>query len=360
MIAEIEKLEKEAISAVEAATDAKVVDELRAKYVGRQDGLITARLRSIRDVAPDQRGPVGKRLNDAKVAIEAKIAEKLGSFEGETKKAQLAAAAVDITLPGRQPARGTIHPLTQVAEEIIDVFARMGFGVERGPEVESDFYNFEALNFPDDHPARDMQDTFFIGAPGEPAKMANPVREGRWSPILLRTHTSPVQIRTMLARKPPVRVIVPGAVYRHDSDQTHSPMFHQVEGLMVEDGITFADLKGVLHEFARAMFGAKAGIRLRPSFFPFVEPGAEVDVTCFLCDPKSRSSCRVCKGTGWIEILGAGMVHPNVFKAVGYDPEKTTGFAFGLGVERVAMLRYRIPDIRLLFDNDVRFLRAFS
>jgi phenylalanyl-tRNA synthetase alpha chain len=216
--------------------------------------------------------------------------------------------------------------------------------VAEGPEIESDYHNFEALNIPRDHPARDMQDTLYVG-----------------ESTLLRTHTSPVQIRTMLAQKPPVRIIVPGKVYRRDvADATHSPMFHQVEGLMVEDGISFADLKGVLAEFARAMFGAKAGIRLRPSFFPFVEPGAEVDVSCFLCTEQSRSGCRVCKGSGWLEILGAGMVHPEVFRHCGFDPEKTQGFAFGLGVERVAMLRYRVPDIRLFFENDLRFLRQFA
>ena len=362
MIDKVEQLEKEALAAIDAAGDAKALEDVRAKYVGRGDGLITSLTRSIKDVPAGDRPAFGARVNQAKVAVEAKLAERLGAVGKVEQEKTLAASAVDVTLPGRAPARGTLHPLTQVADEIIDVFARMGFGVETGPEVESDFYNFEALNFPDDHPARDMQDTFFAADPadGKPARLAHPKDPSKWVPMVLRTHTSPVQIRTMLRKKkPPVRIIVPGAVFRNDSDQTHSPMFHQVEGLMVEDGISFADLKGVLLEFSRAMFGAKTDVRLRPSFFPFVEPGAEVDVSCFLCTEATRSTCRVCKGSGWIEILGAGMVHPEVFRHCGFDPERTQGFAFGLGVERIAMLRYRVPDIRLFFENDLKFLRQF-
>ena len=359
----IENLEKEALAEVMLAADLAALEVVRVKYVGRGDGLINSLTRVIKEQPADKRAEFGARVNQAKLNVEAAITAKAATFGKVEQARTLAASAVDVTLPGRVPARGSLHPLTLVTDEIIDVFARMGFGVETGPEVESDFYNFEALNFPDDHPARDMQDTFFAADPadGKPARVAHPNNPDKWVPALLRTHTSPVQIRTMLRKKkPPVRIIVPGAVYRNDSDQTHSPMFHQVEGLMVEDGISFADLKGVLAEFARAMFGAKAGIRLRPSFFPFVEPGAEVDVSCFLCTEQSRSGCRVCKGSGWLEILGAGMVHPEVFRHCGFDPERTQGFAFGLGVERVAMLRYRVPDIRLFFENDLRFLRQFA
>ncbi len=244
-----------------------------------------------------------------------------------------------MTLPGRRPPRGTKHPVTLVVEEISDIFAGLGFQVAEGPEIELDYYNFEALNFPKDHPARDMQDTFFID-------------DNR----LLRTHTSPVQIRTMLKHAPPVRIIAPGTVYRCDSDATHSPMFHQIEGLMVDKGITFADLKGILIIFINQLFGKGTGVRLRPSFFPFTEPSAEVDIACVIC--KGRG-CRVCKNSGWLEILGAGMVDPEVYKHVHYDPESISGFAFGLGIERIAMLKYGISDMRLLFENDLRFLSQF-
>jgi phenylalanyl-tRNA synthetase alpha chain len=253
----------------------------------------------------------------------------------------------DPSLPGRAPWQGSLHPITLVMEEICDVFQGMGFEIAAGPEVETDFYNFEALNFPPDHPARDMQDTLFVA-------------EG----IVLRTHTSPIQIRAMMERKrPPVAVIAPGKVYRRDSDLTHTPMFHQIEGLLVDTRVTFAELRGTLTMFARQVFGPDAAVRFRPSFFPFTEPSVEVDISCILCGGKGQgadgSSCRVCKGTGWLEILGAGMVDPNVFSAVGYDPESSSGFAFGLGVERVAMLKYGITDLRMFFENDLRFLTQF-
>jgi phenylalanyl-tRNA synthetase alpha chain len=244
-----------------------------------------------------------------------------------------------VTLPGRRTAAGSRHPVTLVIEEICDIFAGLGFLVAEGPEIELDYYNFEALNFPKDHPARDMQDTFFVQ-----------------DNLLLRTHTSPVQIRTMLQQAPPVRVIAPGTVYRCDYDATHSPMFHQIEGLMVDKGVTFGDLKGILTVFTNQMFGSDIGVRLRPSFFPFTEPSAEVDIACVICRGKG---CRVCKNTGWLEILGAGMVDPEVFRHVGYDAEQVSGFAFGMGIERVAMLKYGINDMRLLFENDVRFLSQF-
>ena len=247
---------------------------------------------------------------------------------------------MDVSLPGRRLAQGSKHPVTLVIEEVSEIFACLGFQVAEGPEIELDYYNFEALNFPKDHPARDMQDTFFVE-----------------NNLLLRTHTSPVQIRTMLKHAPPVRVISPGTVYRCDSDATHSPMFHQIEGFMVDKGITFADLKGILTIFVTQYFGKGTGVRLRPSFFPFTEPSAEVDIACVICKGKG---CRVCKQSGWLEILGAGMVDPEVFRHVQYDPESVTGFAFGMGIERIAMLKYGINDMRLLFENDLRFLRQFS
>jgi phenylalanyl-tRNA synthetase alpha chain len=256
-----------------------------------------------------------------------------------SKRERLQRERLDVTLPGRRLPHGTKHPITLVIEEISEIFAGLGFQVAEGPEVELDFYNFEALNFPKDHPARDMQDTFFVD-----------------DSILLRTHTSPVQVRTMLKHAPPVRIISPGTVYRCDSDATHSPMFHQIEGLMVDTGVTFGDLKGILTTFLNQYFGKGIGVRLRPSFFPFTEPSAEVDIACVMCKGKG---CRVCKESGWLEILGAGMIDPEVYRHVGYDPETISGFAFGMGIERVAMLKYGIGDLRLFFDNDVRFLQQF-
>jgi phenylalanyl-tRNA synthetase alpha chain len=282
---------------------------------------------------------VGREANLAKTEIESQLEGRVAVLEGLERQARLAADRPDLTLPGRRVVPGRLHPLTRVHDEIVDVFTGMGFAVEEGPEVELDYYNFEALNIPKDHPARDMQDTFYVG--GE---------------LLLRTHTSPVQIRTMERRKPPVRIICPGRVYRRDADITHSPVFHQVEGLAVDRGISMADLKGTLELFARELFGADSRIRFRPSFFPFTEPSAEVDVLCFLC---KGGGCRVCKASGWLEILGSGMVHPRILQAMGYDTEEVTGWAFGMGIERVAMLRYGIDDIRLLFENDLRFLSQF-
>jgi len=273
--------------------------------------------------------------------------ECLKVIKEQSKERALEEEKIDITLPGTRWERGRAHPLTLVLDEIIDVFWGMGFEIARGPDIEDDYHNFEALNIPKDHPARDMQDTFFVS-----------------NDRVLRTHTSPVQIRTMEARKPPLQVIVPGAVYRHDDDATHSPMFHQVEGFMVDRRISFADLRGVLTHFLRQIFSAETGVRFRPSFFPFTEPSAEVDIQCVICGGKGvvseGQSCRICKGTGWLEIMGAGMIDPEVFRFVKYDPEKVSGFAFGMGVERIAMLKYTIDDIRLFFQNDLRFLRQFG
>ncbi len=335
-IANILKGAREDLASAHTSRD---VEQARIKYLGKK-GLITQRLRSMAAVPPPQRAQIGREANEAKAEIEAALAQRLATVEQADRRARLAADRVDLTLPGRRVVPGARHPLSLVLDEIIDVFVGLGFAVADGPEVESDYYNFEALNIPKDHPARDMQDTFYVS-----------------EDILLRTHTSPVQIRTMLRQKPPVRIIVPGRVYRRDAlDQTHSPVFHQVEGLAVDRDISMGDLRGTLELFARELFGPDSRIRFRPSFFPFTEPSAEVDVLCFGC---KGAGCRICKASGWLEILGSGMVHPHVFRTVGYDPEEVTGWAVGMGVERVAMLRYGIDDIRLFYENDVRFLTQF-
>jgi phenylalanyl-tRNA synthetase alpha chain len=335
----VDAIAGEARAAIAAARTAAELEQVRVKYLGRQ-GALTQLLRSLGTLSAAERPLVGAAANEAKRELEALVDERLAAAQ-ETERARARAAArPDLTLPGRRPPHGVVHPLRRVEDEIIEVFAGLGFSVVEGPEIESDYNNFEALNFPKDHPARDMQDTFFV--PGE---------------LLLRTHTSPVQIRTMQAQRPPVRVIVPGRVYRRDiADASHSPVFHQVEGLAVDRDISMGDLKGTLELFARELFGPQSRIRFRPSFFPFTEPSAEVDVLCFLC---GGVGCRAC-GDGWLEILGSGMVHPNVLRNVGYDPEEVTGWAFGMGIERIAMLKYGVDDLRLFFDNDLRFLRQFA
>jgi len=320
------------------AQTSPVLEEIRVRYLGKK-GLLTQLLRSLSTLPASERREVGLLANEAKARIEATLRDRLAALQAEERRRVLLSDRPDLTLPGRRPPLGRLHPLTQVLDEIIEIFIGLGFAVAEGPEVESDFYNFEALNLPKDHPARDMQDTFYLS-----------------DEVLLRTHTSPVQIRTMQAERPPVRIIAPGKVYRRDADITHSPMFHQVEGLAVDRGISMGDLKGTLELFAREMFGPESRIRFRPSFFPFTEPSAEVDVLCFLCQ---GTGCRVCKLSGWLEILGSGMVHPEVLRGVGYDPEEVTGFAFGMGVERIAMLKYGIDDIRLFFESDLRFLTQF-
>jgi len=329
---------KSALEDLDCAVSGPDLEQVRVKYLGKK-GLLTQLLRSMVTLPPAERPVVGREANEAKVRIEAELDRRLGVALQDARRARLAADHVDFTLPGRRTESGGLHPLSRVLNEIVNVFVGLGFSVAEGPEVELDHYNFEALNIPKEHPARDMQDTFYIS-----------------EDVLLRTHTSPVQIRTMLAQKPPVRIICPGTVYRRDADITHSPMFHQVEGLAVDRDISMGDLKGTLELFARELFGPESQIRFRPSFFPFTEPSAEVDVRCFLC---KGSGCRVCKGSGWLEILGCGMVHPQVFRNVGYDPEGVTGWAFGMGVERVAMLKYGVDDIRLFFENDLRFLAQF-
>jgi len=355
LVRELESLAEGARRAIGAAADERALEDLRVRYLGKK-GEVSAVLRGMGQLAPEERPRVGDVANRVRDEVEALLATARERLASERLERELRGPPIDVTLPGRRlvPA-GHRHPVTRATEEIVGIFARLGYEVASGPEIELDWYNFEALNIPKDHPARDMQDTFYV----DEATLGPGAGEGS---ILLRTHTSPIQIRAMKrAGAPPVRVVAPGRVYRSDYDQTHSPMFHQVEGFCVGERITFADLKGTLAAFARAFFGASTRTRFRPSYFPFVEPGAEMDIGCVFCRPSdgSRTSCRVCKGTGWLEILGCGMVHPEVLEHCDIDPERWTGFAFGMGVERVAMLRYGIPDIRLLFENDPRFLAQF-
>ena len=333
---------EELLVSAEAELRTAVTEEalltVRTKYLGRK-GLLTAVLRNIGQVATEDRGRLGKRSNEIKDIISLKLDGALQAIVESGRDERLLKEQVDVTLPGRAVPYGRLHPVTQVCTEICEIFSRLGFTVVEGPEVETDYYNFEALNIPKDHPARDMQDTFYVE-----------------DNIVLRTHTSPVQVRTMERMRPPVRILSPGRVYRPDSDVSHTPMFHQVEGLMVDRGITFGDLKGVLTYFVHEIFDKNIALKFRPSFFPFTEPSAEVDIQCVICRGKG---CRVCGQSGWLEILGSGMVDPAVFLNVGYDPDEVTGFAFGLGIERIAMLKYGINDIRQFFENDWRFLEQF-
>jgi phenylalanyl-tRNA synthetase alpha chain len=338
MLKTLDELEKRAMLELPGATSEDALNELRTRYLGRK-GLLTQMLRQISTVTAEERPLFGKRSNEIKESLFHAIDEALEKLKATRKDDVLLKETIDVTLPGRAVGLGHLHPVTRVSQEICRIFSRMGFNVVEGPEVETDYYNFEALNIPKDHPARDMQDTFYVE-----------------ENIVLRTHTSPVQIRTMEKMKPPVRILSPGRVYRPDSDVSHTPMFHQIEGLMVDRGVTFGDLKGTLTYFLKQIFGADILLRFRPSFFPFTEPSAEVDIRCVMCGGKG---CRVCGQSGWLEILGSGMVDPAVFENVGYDPEEVTGFAFGLGVERIAMLKYGISDIRLFFENEWRFLEQF-
>jgi phenylalanyl-tRNA synthetase alpha chain len=336
----VEAVVREARAAIAAAGSAAELEQVRVRTLGRQ-GTLTQLLRSLGGLSPEERRGLGAAANEAKRDLETLVDAQLAAARDRERRQERGRARPDLTVPGRRPDRGSRHPLTLVRDEIIAIFGGLGFSVAEGPEIETDYYNFEALNLPADHPARDMQDTFYFSAD-----------------TLLRTHTSPVQIRVMQAQRPPVRIICPGRAYRRDAaDLTHSPMFHQVEGLAVDRAVSMADLRGTLELFARAMFGPASRIRFRPSFFPFTEPSAEVDVLCFGCQ---GGGCRVCKQSGWLEILGSGMVHPNVLRNVGYDPEEVTGWAFGMGIERVAMLKYGVDDIRLFFENDLRFLRQFA
>lgn len=338
MTAELEALREQAEAELGKVGTEEELLTIRTRYLGRK-GLLTGLLRNIAAVPPEARPQFGKECNELKEILTARIDAVLERMASARKAATLLDARIDVTLPGRGVRHGRVHPVIQVREEICRIFAGLGFSVVEGPEVELDYYNFEALNIPKDHPARDMQDTFYVE-----------------DNIVLRTHTSPVQVRIMEKTRPPVRILSPGRVYRRDSDVSHTPMFHQIEGLLVDKGITFGDLKGVLTAFLKQVFGEGTALRFRPSFFPFTEPSAEVDIRCVIC---SGQGCRVCKQSGWLEILGSGMVDPEVFKNVGYDPEEVSGFAFGLGLERIAMLKFGISDIRLFFENDLRFLEQF-
>ncbi len=330
----IDALLQETLERVANIDDAEELERLRIHVLGRK-GEIARLFKELRESPAQERPELGKILNETRTRLENAIEEA----KSHTTTVHPEVSALDISLPGRLPYLGHLHPITQVGTEITAIFQRLGFEVVEGPDVELDYYNFEALNIPKDHPARDMQDTFYVT-----------------DNIVLRTHTSPIQVRVMEKQPPPVRIIAPGKAYRCDSDVTHTPMFHQVEGLMVDKDVSFGDLKGVLTIFVHEMFGPEVGLRFRPSFFPFTEPSAEVDIQCVMC---RGVGCRVCSETGWLEILGSGMVDPEVFKMVGYDPEEVTGYAFGMGIERIAMLKYGINDLRLFFDNDLRFLEQF-
>jgi phenylalanyl-tRNA synthetase alpha chain len=315
------------------------LEAIRVRLLGKK-GEITEQLKSLGAMPPDVRKSAGAKINEAKHALSAALDERRQVLEAQKLAEQLAGETIDVTLPGRCQDGGGLHPVTRVRRRIEQIFRNAGFSIADGPEIEDEWHNFEALNIPANHPARAMHDTFYFG-------------DGR----LLRTHTSPVQVRAMQGRTPPFRVIAPGRVYRNDSDMTHTPMFHQVEGLVVDEGITFANLKAVLLGFMRALFEKDVNMRLRPSYFPFTEPSAEVDISCVAC---GGSGCRVCKHTGWVEVAGCGVVHPNVLRAVNVDPERYTGYAFGMGIDRLTMLRYNVNDIRLYFENDLRFLKQFA
>jgi phenylalanyl-tRNA synthetase alpha chain len=343
IVAGLEKVRASYRAAFTAATSEQALREAHAHLLGRK-GELTQLLRLLGALSPGDRKAAGEKVNALKAEVESAFGERRATLEREMRQAELQARPFDLTLPGRSPPRGHLHPLTLVRHDILAAFRDLGFTVAAGPEVELEENNFTKLGFPPDHPATDMQDSFWVG-PG----------------VLLRTHTSNVQVREMLAHQPPLAVVSAGAVYRRDDDVTHSPMFHQVEGFLVDERVTFAELKGVLTAFAERLYGRGTPVRFRPSYFPFVEPGAEVDVGCVFCRKAdgSRPGCRLCKFTGFIEILGCGMIHPVVFENTGIDPERYSGFAFGIGIERVAMLRYDIPDVRLFYENDVRFLSQF-
>jgi phenylalanyl-tRNA synthetase alpha chain len=341
MLEQLEELRQRAIAELEASGDTAALAAWNAKYLGRQDGALTAILRGLKDVPPEQRKIVGQRANAVKAELEELLAARRKALEAGELERALQAERIDVTLPGRTEPRGGLHPISQTIRDICAVFAEMGFHIVEGPEVETDYYNFQALNIPEDHPARDMQDTFWV-VPGQ---------------ILLRTQTSPNQIRIMQETRPPVRAVVPGKVYRNEAtDATHEAMFHQIEGLLIDKTTTMRDLRGCLERFAHVIFDPASKVRFRPSYFPFTEPSAEVDVTCIVC---RGVGCRVCKYSGWVEIGGSGMVHPQVLRNVNYDPSVYRGFAFGIGVERIAMMRYGINEIRLFSQNDLRFLSQF-
>ena len=336
---QLEQIKTAALEAISAAENSADCENVRVKYLGKK-GELTAILKSMGGLSPEERPIMGQLVNTAKAEVDAALSAKVTEMQAAAEELKLKEETIDITMPAKTSKTGKLHPLNTVLNDMIDIFQSMGFDVVDGPEVETDHYNFECLNVPADHPARDMQDTFYLA-----------------ENILLRTQTSAAQVRTMETRKPPIRVICPGRVFRADEvDATHSPVFHQIEGLVVDKGVTMCDLKGVLEQFAHEIYGPETKVKFRPSFFPFTEPSVEVDVSCSECGGKG---CRVCKGAGWIEILGAGMVHPNVLRSCGIDPEEYSGFAFGIGLDRLTTTRYKISDIRLLFENDKRFLDQF-
>jgi phenylalanyl-tRNA synthetase alpha chain len=335
---DLSTLVEQALADIGASANVAALDEVRVRLLGKK-GLLTEQLKGLGKLSAEERPAAGQRINDAKTSIHAALEMRRIRLEQATLELELAKGALDVTLPGRGQEPGSLHPVTRTRLRIEQIFSQAGFQVASGPEVEDDFHNFEALNIPKNHPARAMHDTFYFP-------------DGR----LLRTHTSPVQIRSMRAQRPPLAVIAPGRVYRNDSDMTHSPMFHQVEGIAIGENISFANLKAMLHTFVERFFEQPLGMRLRPSYFPFTEPSAEVDIECVFCHGKG---CRVCKQTGWLEILGCGMVHPNVLAAAGIDSERWQGYAFGMGIERLTMLRYGVDDLRLFFENDLQFLKQF-
>ena len=339
MSQELEQLVTAATQAIHRASDLQTLDQERVRLLGKK-GIITEQMKSLGQMDPEQRKQAGQQINNAKQAIQSALEARKNALQQAALDDKLQQEAVDVTLPGRGQSVGGLHPITRTMQRIEHLFMQLGFEIAEGPEIEDDFHNFEALNIPASHPARAMHDTFYFN-------------DGR----LLRTHTSPVQIRVMAERQPPLRIIAPGRVYRCDSDLTHTPMFHQVEGLMVDESVSFADLKGILDDFLKNFFEEDLAVRFRPSYFPFTEPSAEADIQCVMCGGKG---CRVCSHTGWIEVLGCGMVHPRVFEHVNIDAEKYTGFAFGMGVERLTMLRYGVNDLRLYFENDLRFLQQFK
>jgi len=336
---QLEIMSREARQAMLDADNEADLQNIRVQYLGKK-GRLTAIMKDMGKLSAEQRPVVGAIANKVKDQLDEVFETRMCTLKQQHMTERLERERIDVTLPGRHRKIGTKHPVTLITEELVEIFSYLGFSVAEGPEIEEDFYNFEALNLPKDHPARDMQDTFYIS-----------------DNEVLRTHTSPVQIRSMLKHQPPLRIIAPGTVYRRDSDITHSPMFHQIEGFMVDEHITFGDLKGILTAFITECFGKNVGVRFRPSFFPFTEPSAEVDIQCVIC---GGSGCRVCKNSGWLEILGSGMIDPEVFASVNYSSEKYSGFAFGMGLERIAMLKYGVNDLRLFFENDVRFLRQFN
>lgn len=349
MLEKIEALLAQAVKAIENAASAEALYEVKVQFLGKS-GSFSAILKEMGKLSPDERKTIGRRANEVRDQLEGLYASRENSIKITELNKKLEGERMDVTLPGLDRRPGSIHPIAKVTKEICDIFAKLGFSVRMGPHVEKDFYNFDALNIPADHASRDLQDTFYVEDGVErPA--------GEYSPWILRTHTSPVQIRTMLMEKPPIRIMSPGGVYRSDSDMSHSPHFHQVEGLLVDKNVSMGDLKGTLGFFAREFFGSEMKVRLRPSYFPFVEPGAEVDASCPFCKAKG---CGMCKGTGWIELAGCGMIHPQVFKQVNLPYPEWNGFAFGMGVERMAVVKYGVPHIGLFYENDLRFLEQFQ